>query len=406
MPEPKRILVGVCGGIAAYKALDVVSALRKQGHHLQVILTEAATHFVSPASFAAVSGGPARVSMWSDPASAQPDDSFPHLYPSTETELFLLLAATANSLQKLATGAASDLLSTSVLSLPETCMRFFAPAMNVEMWRNPAVQANVHTLEQRDWQRLGPGEGMLACGMKGPGRLLPVEEILSSLDQRLQQSASLTGKTLLLLSGPTREHLDPIRYIGNPSSGKMGKALAEAALARGAEVILVSGPVPEANLPQGSGLTHLPILSAQEMLETAAKHLPHADAILHAAAVADYRPKDMATEKLPKQSQAFQLELVPTPDIAASLAPQKPPACLSLGFALQSGDGTSEARRKLDSKDFDAIVLNDPSSLNASDGSFTLFRKGATEAEVWGRLDKRECAERILHTLFPETPHG
>lgn len=401
-----KILVGVSGGVAAYKALDVVSALRKQGHAVQVVMTDAATRFVQPATFAAVSGQPVLQHMWPDqPRSLE--EEYPHLYPATRSDLFLLIPATANTVAKIAGGFGSDLLSTCCLSLPKTCKKVFCPAMNVEMWTNASVQANVRKLEVEGWIRLGPDHGHLACGMTGEGRLREPELILREVSKLLTDTQPLSGHTLLILSGPTREHLDPIRFIGNPSSGLMGKALAEEAARRGANVRFVSGPVPDDHLPESPSIEVLPVLGAMDMLETARTRLADATGILYVAAVADYRPDTAHKQKLPKQTEPFSITLVPNPDIAATLNREKDPKIFSIGFALQTHDGEAQARRKLKEKSLDGIVLNYPDSMGSASGHFSYFGKGRDAFEEWGRLAKSEVAVRILQKLPPGTPeHG
>lgn len=401
-----KILVGVSGGVAAYKALDVVSGLRKQGKVLQVVMTDAATRFVQPTSFTAVSGKPVLRHMWPDQAQSL-EAEYPHLYPATATDLFLLLPATANTIAKIAGGFGSDLLSTCCLSLPKTCIKVFCPSMNVEMWHNPIVQANVRILESEGWIRLGPNSGHLACGMTGEGRLREPTQILQEISRLLTESKPLEGQTLLILSGPTREHLDPIRFIGNPSSGLMGKALAEEAARQGANVRFVSGPVPEDHLPKSTSIEHLPVVGAVDMLETARSQLDSATAILYVAAVADYRPDSTHKEKMPKQTEPFSITLVPNPDIAATLNREKNPNTFSIGFALQTHDGENQAKRKLNEKSLDGIVLNYPDSMGSSSGNFSYLGKGQDFFDKWGELSKTEVASRILLKLPKGTTiHG
>ncbi len=388
------VVVGVCGGVAAYKVLDVVSALRKQGHNVRVLMSEAGTRIVSPTTFAAVSGAPVGTTMWPDVGQGELEDLFPHIYPASHADVFLLMPATANSIAKIAHGFGSDLLSTSVLALPPGCTRVFAPAMNVNMWHNPAVQENVRRLESAGWIRLGPGNGPLACGVTGDGRMMEPAHILQHLDTLLQPTQILQGKRLLILSGPTHEHLDPIRYLGNPSSGLMGKALAETALRLGAEVDFVSGPVPVAHLPAGVSLFR--VTSALDMLDEARKHLAAADVVLFAAAVADYRPEVRADEKRAKTREPFDLRLLPNPDLAATLHSEKRPETLTIGFALQTHDGENQARRKLQEKGLDGIVLNGPDSLGSDSGTFFWLGKQDSDFEPWGPLSKSDAAARIL----------
>jgi len=390
----KTILVGICGGVAAYKALEVVSGLKKAGHCVRVVMTEAAQRFVEPATFAAVSGAPVLTTLWQEGAG---EDLYPHLYPSTRADFFLLIPATANSIAKIAHGLGDEILSTACLSLPASCLKVFCPAMNVEMWNNPAVRDNVARLEARGWIRLGPEEGLLACGMSGPGRLREPADILRDLFHRLDTPKPLAGKTLLILSGPTREHLDPVRFLGNSSSGLMGKALAEEAIHQGAQIRFVTGPVARENLPRGVEL-HA-VTSAEEMLAAARAALPGCDAVLFAAAVADYRPAQYSEAKLSKSGSGLKLDFVPNPDIAATLCRERPHPFTAIGFALQSHDGERLARGKLDAKGLDAIVLNAPDSLGADDGQFSFLARDAGDFEIWGRIPKRNAARKILERI-------
>ncbi len=403
----KTILVGISGGVAAYKALDVVSALRKQGHRVHVVMTDAATQFVTPTTFAAVSGHPVAHSMWPDPSAPTLEGQYPHLYPATEADLFLLLPATANTISKLAHGEGSDLLSTCALSLPPHCHKIFCPSMNVEMWNNVFVQENVHRLEHEGWLRLGPESGHLACGMTGAGRLKEPAEILAEIQGLLDRPLPLSGQQVLILSGPTREHLDPIRFIGNPSSGLMGKALAEHAAHLGAMVQFVTGPVPDDHLPEHPSCSIHRVLGALEMLDTARAHLAASKAVLYVAAVADYRPTSTSDQKLPKSETSLTLELIPNPDLSATLNAEKPDNTFAIGFALQTHDGEGHARKKLEKKGLDGIVLNYPDSLGAAEGTFSYLAKGEASFIEWGAIGKREVARRILAQLpTPDPAHG
>lgn len=399
----KTILVGISGGVAAYKALDVVSDLRKQGHRVHVVMTEAATRFVTPTTFAAVSGHPVAHSMWPDPSAPTLEGQYPHLYPATEADVFLLLPATANTISKIAHGEGSDLLSTCALSLPAHCHRIFCPSMNFEMWNNVFVQENVHKLEYEGWLRLGPESGHLACGMTGAGRLKEPSEILAEIKDILDRPLPLAGQQVLIVSGPTREHLDPIRFIGNPSSGLMGKALAEHAAHLGASVQFVTGPVPNDHLPEHPSCSIHRVVGALEMLEMARTQLAESKAVIYVAAVADYRPTTTSDKKLPKSETSLTLELVPNPDISATLNAEKSEDTFAIGFALQTHDGEAHARKKLEKKALDGIVLNYPDSLGAAEGHFSYLAKDADSFVEWGGIGKREVARRILEQLpLPE----
>ena len=394
-PEPARpIVLGICGGIAAYKAVDVASRLRKAGHTVHVAMTEAAAAFVTPLTFAAVSGQPVLDRLLPD-ADAGGERSYPHLYPATRAAAFIVLPATANTLAKLAHGLAPDIVAACALSLPADCARILCPAMNVEMWRNPVVQENLRTLEARGWLRVGPASGALACGMEGEGRLSEPADIVAALDAQLHAARALANRRVLVLSGPTREHFDPVRFIGNPSSGKMGRALADAAARAGAQVDFITGPVPEENLPRHANVAVERITSADDLLAAARARFDAADIVIYAAAVADYRPVQYQNEKLPKQPGALTLNLEATPDVAATLNARKRPGQVAIGFALQTHDGAAKAADKMARKQFDGIVLNALDALGGETGGYTWIEPGAAP-QAWGTLAKPDCARRIL----------
>lgn len=395
MNSPHCILLGVCGGIAAYKAVEVASRLRKAGCNVHVAMTDAARAFVTPLTFAAVAGNPVLDRTLPDGASAG-EAAYPHLYPATRADAFVVLPATANTIAKLAHGHGADPVSTSALSLPATCIRIIAPAMNVEMWRNPAVQENVRILEARGWTRIGPDSGALACGMEGEGRMSEPHAIAELVLNQLNAPRPLAGRRVLILSGPTREHFDPVRFIGNPSTGKMGRALALAAAEAGASVDFITGPVAAENLPRSASIRIEHITSADDLLTAARAHFADADIVIYAAAVADYRPAGGAqSQKLPKQDAPLTLHLEPTPDVAATLNADKRDGQVAIGFALQTHDGPAKAAAKMKKKKFDGIVLNALDALGGDTGSYTWLSPDA-EPESWGELTKTECARRIL----------
>jgi phosphopantothenoylcysteine decarboxylase / phosphopantothenate---cysteine ligase len=392
------VLVGICGGIAAYKAVDAVSRLRKAGLDVHVAMSDAATRFVTPMTFAAISGHPVLQHLFPSGTEPAAEDAYPHLYPATRADLFLLMPATADMMARVAHGLGFDTVSTCALSLPAGCRRVFCPAMNVEMWRQPVVQSNVSALEQAGWLRIGPDAGALACGMEGEGRMAEPAEIAERVLALLAPVPSLRGRKILVLSGPTREHLDPVRFIGNPSSGKMGRALAEEAALCGADVDVVTGPVDDANLPRGGGIRVHRIVNAEQMLAKAQSLFEAADVIVYAAAVADYKPVAPHPAKLPKQKGEFPLQLVATPDVAATLGARRRTGQVTIGFALQTGDGREEAGRKLREKGFDGIVLNALDALGGESGTYTFLASPESKRppETWGTLDKRACARKIL----------
>jgi len=396
--KTKTILVGVSGGIAAYKSVDVVSRLKKIGHQVHVLMTEAATRFVTPLTFEAISGHRVSSSVFPEGSVEKSEQAYPHLYPATSADVFIVAPATADIIARLAAGLGSDAVTTSALSLPGNCRKFFAPAMNVEMWHQPVVQQNVARLEQLGWVRIGPEAGELACGMTGEGRMTEPAQLVEAIENDTTASSSmneLAGKRVLILSGPTCEHIDPIRFISNASSGKMGKALAEQAAQQGADVTFVTGPVPEANVPCHASIRVEKVVSADNLLQTGRQHFPQSDVIVYAAAVADYRPAKFTEEKMPKQTGAVTLSLEATPDVAATLNKEKRPGQIAVGFALQTHDGEKRALEKMRAKKFDGIVLNSPDALGGDNGSYTFFDATSEQPAQWGKLAKQECATRI-----------
>ncbi len=409
MTKPvQTALVGICGGIAAYKAVDVVSRLRKAGWKVHVAMSDAAQKFVTALTFAAVSGNPVLETLFPSPGAHGGDELYPHLYPATNADLFILLPATADMIGRVANGLGSDVVSTSALSLPSHCRRFFCPAMNVEMWNQPVVKANVARLERDGWARIGPNAGALACGMEGEGRMAEPQEIVEAILQEMESAQALRGKKVLVISGPTREHIDPVRFIGNPSTGKMGKALAEEAVASGADVEFVTGPVAEVNLPHRDHLKIHHVTSAEDMLKKAKALYGGADVVIYAAAVADYKPVERHEKKLPKKSGDITLQLTATPDVAATLNEKKRKGQVAIGFALQTHDGVEKARAKLEKKHLDGIVLNSLEALGGDTGTYTYLSaaNGRPAAlEEWGKLEKRACARKILAQAIKALEH-
>ncbi|MDD2235906.1 MAG: bifunctional phosphopantothenoylcysteine decarboxylase/phosphopantothenate--cysteine ligase CoaBC, partial [Kiritimatiellae bacterium] len=288
----------------------------------------------------------------------------------------------------------------SALGLSATCIRVFCPAMNTNMWNQPVVQANVQALAERGWIRIGPDAGRLACGTSGEGRMAEPEFIASNLLHLLRRTGELSGKQVLILSGPTREHLDPVRFISNPSSGKMGRALAHEALARGADVTFISGPIPTENRPASHPrLTFKSVISADDMLCAAREAFSSADYTFFAAAVADYAPAAPATVKRPKSSSDLTLSLRGTPDIAATLGTLKQAHQRTIGFALQDEDGRQRAAEKRLAKKLDLIVLNGLSAMEADAAEYEAMGGDGSDFTSWGSLSKTECATRIFDTL-------
>lgn len=353
MLHGKNVLLGVCGGIAAYKTPDLVRKLSAKGANVRVVLTSSAEHFVSALSLQAVSGQPVSNDLL-DPAA---EAAMGHIELAKWADVLLVAPATANIIAKFANGIADDLLTT--LYLATTAKIVLAPAMNQQMWQAPSVLRNVAKLKDDGVRYLGPDSGEQACGDVGPGRMLETQAIADSLDGLLNNNGALDsneldGKTVLITAGPTREAIDPVRYISNHSSGKMGFALAHAAKQAGAKVILVSGPV---TLTPPDGVTQHSVDSALEMHTSVMANVEHADIFIACAAVADYRPRVQADNKIKKTSNELTLTFVKNPDILKDVAAlSRPP--FTVGFAAESQDVEHYARGKLENKKLDMIAAN------------------------------------------------
>ncbi len=355
-----KVALGVTGGIAAYKAAEIVRLLQDRGIRVQVVMTRAAQEFVRPLTFAALSGEKVITGMFSAESGEQEgqtpnlDSAIEHIAVAQSIDALVVAPATADVLAHFAQGFASDFLTT--LYLATSAPVVVAPAMNVNMWNHPATQSNLQILRQRGVKIVEPGAGYLACGMTGPGRLAENETIVAAVLEALGASQDLSGETLLITAGPTREKIDPVRYLTNRSSGRMGYALAEGALRRGARVLLVSGPT--ALTPPGAAeLTR--VQSTEEMRDAVLRLLPQASIVIKTAAVSDYRPKFAAGQKI-KRKGPMTLELDATPDILKELSLKKA-AQLIVGFAAETENVLENARQKLVSKSLDAIVVNDVS---------------------------------------------
>ncbi|HKN17267.1 MAG TPA: bifunctional phosphopantothenoylcysteine decarboxylase/phosphopantothenate--cysteine ligase CoaBC [Candidatus Sulfotelmatobacter sp.] len=351
-----KIALGVTGGIAAYKAAEIVRLLQDRGIRVQVVMTRAAQEFVRPLTFAALSGEKVITGMFSpgEEHTANIDSAIEHIAVAQSIDALLVAPATADVLAHFALGIASDFLTT--LYLATTAPVVVAPAMNVNMWNHPATQANLEILRQRGVKIVEPGSGYLACGMTGAGRLAENEAIVAALLEALGASQDLAGETLLITAGPTREKIDPARYLTNRSSGRMGYAMAEAALRRGARVLLVSGPT--ALTPPGAAETTR-VESAEQMRDAVLNLLPRATVVIKTAAVSDYRAKSASPQKI-KRKGPITLELEPTPDILKEISLRKQ-AQILVGFAAETENVLENARQKLAAKQLDAIVVNDVS---------------------------------------------
>lgn len=348
----QNIILGVSGGIAAYKAPDLVRQLRRRGASVQVVLTRSALQFVTRTSLQAVSGMPVRDNLWD----AQAEAAMGHIELARWADLVLIAPATAEIMSRLASGSAADLLTTLCLATEAPIV--LAPAMNQVMWANPAVQANRAVLQSRGVRMLGPDIGDQACGETGEGRMMQPEDIAAQVMKPVVVASArkqpLSGKTVMVTAGPTRESLDPVRFISNRSSGKMGYALARAAARAGAKVILVSGPV---SLDEPLGVTCIQVETAQQMLAAMQSHIDGVDIFIAAAAVADYRPVDVATKKIKKAKDEMTVDLVKAPDILRSVASLNN-APFTVGFAAETERVREYAMQKLRDKNLDMIVAN------------------------------------------------
>src|SRR5450432_3833105 len=386
-----KIILGVGGGIAAYKSAELARLLMQEGHEVQAVMTSAARKFVQPLTFAALTGRRALTDLFAI------ESAIEHISVAVEHEMLVIAPATADLMAKLAHGLANDFLTTLYLAFTGTVV--IAPAMNVNMWQHPATQANLETLRQRGNHIVEPDSGYLACGMTGPGRLADPEFILEAILQAAETRRDLAGETILITAGPTQEPLDPVRYISNRSSGKMGYALAEAAAARGARVILVSGPV-HLNAPGGVELVS--VRTAVEMREKVMANLADAGIVIKAAAVADFHLSKVPDQKVKKTAARISLELDPTPDILAELGRKKGDRLL-VGFAAETQNLQQEARRKLESKNCDMVVGNLVGGADVgfeSDENEVLLVLRTGENISLPRAPKRAIADRIFDQVL------
>jgi phosphopantothenoylcysteine decarboxylase/phosphopantothenate--cysteine ligase len=392
--KSKRVLIAVGGGIAAYKVCELVSTLFKSGLEVRVILTKSAQEFITPLTLATLS----RHQAYTDDDFWQPIYTRPlHIELGEWADLIVIAPLTANTLAKLAYGMADNLLTNTVLA--STCPVLLAPAMNTDMWEQVAVQRNWRQLlTDSRFYGMETGSGLLACDRIGAGRMAEAAEIFIYIQSLLytQGKRDLVGKEVLISAGGTREYLDPVRFIGNPSTGKMGLALAQAALHRGAKVILVHCP---ASWEVPLGVEAIPVITAEEMQQVMLNQLPSADIIIMSAAVADVKPRDYSTEKLPKRSLPENLPLIPVPDIVAEIGNRKQPHQYLIGFAAQTGDIVKPAREKLQRKKLDAIVAN---PIDKVDSGFGSDHNQAVFLDKEGRaLEIPTCSKlEMAHYLF------
>ncbi|MFQ6101402.1 MAG: bifunctional phosphopantothenoylcysteine decarboxylase/phosphopantothenate--cysteine ligase CoaBC [Anaerolineae bacterium] len=401
----KRILLGVTGGISAYKVCTLASHLTQAGAQVDVVMTEAATRFVTPLTFQSLTSRPVYTSLWGTLEAAVGEDGIlpthiVHVGLAEAAELMVIAPATANTMAKMVIGAADNLLTT--LALAARCPMLLVPAMDVGMWAHPATQTNAATLRERGVHFAGPARGRMASGLEGEGRMIEPDEILGHIRLVLGQDGPLAGRQVVVTAGPTCEPLDPVRFLSNPSSGRQGFALAQAALDRGATVTLVTGP---ARLPTPVGAERVDVTTARDMHDVVISVTERADVLLMAAAVADYRPVAAASQKIKKGKGDLTLRLARTPDILSAVAARRTETGfprVAVGFAAESEDLVENARAKLAAKNLDLIVANDVTAPDAGFAAETnrvvlIGRDGS--AEPLPLMSKAAVAEVVLERV-------
>ncbi|MGO5114005.1 bifunctional phosphopantothenoylcysteine decarboxylase/phosphopantothenate--cysteine ligase CoaBC [Candidatus Avoscillospira sp. LCP25S3_F1] len=392
MLQGKTVLLGITGGIAAYKAAALCSALVKQHAAVEVIMTEHATEFIAPLTFEQLTGRRTIVNTFDRNFTHQVE----HISLAHRTDLVLIAPATANVCAKVAHGLADDMLTTTVLACK--CPKLIAPAMNTNMYENPVTQDNLATLRRYGWEVIEPAAGRLACGDVGKGKMPEPEDLLQHVLRHLALPHDLTGKRILVTAGPTQESLDPVRYITNHSTGKMGYAIARMAMLRGADVTLISGPTSIAPPPF---VTVVPVVSAQDMFEAVAAHSPTCDWVIKAAAVADYTPADYSDDKVKKKDGDLSIPLRRTQDILQYLGDHKRPGQFLCGFSMETRDMLENSRAKLEKKHVDMICANNLKVAGAGFGVDTniLTLITADGVEALPLLSKEDAACRILDAI-------
>mgnify|MGYP000035473494 FL=1 len=394
MLQNKNIIVGVTGGIAAYKAVEIVSRLRKNGANVHVVMTKAAQNFVTPLTFREISGNPVNTSMWND----VPVWNVEHIALANLADLVLIVPATANIVGKVKNGIADDMLTTLIMATKAPVI--FALAMNANMYENKILQDNIKVLETYGYKFIKPESGHLACGISGIGRLADPEDIVEEIKQHFISTQALINKKVLVTAAGTIEAIDPVRYIGNRSSGKMGYAIAKQAALLGASVVLVSGP---SYLPEPEGVTLIKIENALEMREMVLKEYKDADIIIKAAAVADYRPRTVEKNKIKKNEEKLILQLEKNPDILQELGQLKEKNQILVGFAAETQDLIKYAKDKIQRKNLDMIVANDVSLPGAGFNIDTniakiIYKDG--KIENLDKMSKDELACLILDKII------
>ncbi len=390
MEQRKNVVIGVTGGIAAYKALDIVSKLKKASVNVHVIMTQSAQKFVQPLSFQSLSQNYVVADMFDEPKTWEIE----HISLAQKADLFVIVPATANIIGKIANGIADDMLTTTVMATKAPVL--IAPAMNTNMYQNPIVQENIRKLEQMGYRFIEPDTGQLACGDVGVGKLPPPEKIVEEILQQLDRKLDLKDKKIIVTAGPTREPIDPVRYITNHSSGKMGYAIAEKAAYRGAEVLLISGPT---TLPSPYGVQRIDVNTTMEMYEAVMEKAKWANIIIKAAAVADFRPAVVAENKIKKADADLIIPLTRNPDILKELGNRKAPNTILIGFAAETQDLIENAKKKIQNKNLDFIVANDLTKEGAgfqSDTNIVTIIDKKGHIEHLSKMSKGELAEVIL----------
>ncbi|QXM05859.1 bifunctional phosphopantothenoylcysteine decarboxylase/phosphopantothenate--cysteine ligase CoaBC [Crassaminicella indica] len=386
----KNVVVGVTGGIAAYKAADVVSRLKKHGFDVNVIMTKSAQQFVHPLTFQSLSQNYVVTDMFEEPKTWEVE----HISLANKADLFLVVPTTANVIGKIANGIADDMLTTTIMATRAPVM--MAPAMNTNMYDNPIVQGNIEKLKGLGFHFIEPAVGRLACGDYGKGKLAEPEAIVNEAIKLLAMNKDLEGKKILVTAGPTKEPIDPVRYITNHSSGKMGYAVAEKAAARGAQVILISGPT---NLKKPIGVKIIDINTANEMYKAVLDHFEWADIVIKSAAVADYRPSFVSDNKIKKGDNDFSIQLTRNPDILMELGKRKKNNQVLVGFAAETQNILENAKKKIEKKNLDFIVANDlmkkGAGFNSDTNIATIIDKDGY-IEHCEKMEKKELADKIL----------
>lgn len=381
----KKVVLGVTGAVSAYKALELARLLVKQEAEVWPVMTRSAAEFISPLSLSTLACNEVHTDLFKLTGS----NSISHIELAQKADLVVVAPATANLIGKAASGIADDLLTTMILAT--TAPVLFAPSMNSEMWANPIVAANVERLKAGGLLFVGPAEGSLACGYTGMGRLAPVEDILEAAEEALQ-AKDLKGEKVLVTAGPTREAIDPVRYVSNASSGRMGYAIARAARRRGAEVVLVSGP---SYLPKPSGIDFVPVATAEEMNDACIRYYPQSTIVIMAAAISDYRPVESFSKKVKKAEGSLTIEMERTKDVLKYMGKKKKRGQMLVGFALETENLEDNARGKLTDKNLDIVVGNDPAGLDSPMNQVMILNRDG-DVETLPPLSKDEVADRIL----------